>query len=117
VEETKAGREWEYKVVELEKRVMSDYLFDKNGLRKLKKESPMERFAKSRVAAHDRSFNSYEVNKDEVFEDTIEEINKKRLSVTGQGQQQPLQNQPLNREEVWREGQQLIDSIRPEFGE
>lgn len=61
---------------------MDEYLFDRNGQRKFKKDTPMERFAKSRVG-NDRSFNSYEVNKDEVFEDTIEELNKKRLSANG----------------------------------
>lgn len=49
----------------------------------------MERFAKSRVG-NDRSFNSYEVNKDEVFEDTIEELNKKRLSSAGPQKQLDL---------------------------
>lgn len=52
---------------------MNEFLFHKNGERKQKKDSPMERFSKSRVGGldHSRSFNSYEVNKDEVFEDTI----------------------------------------------
>jgi hypothetical protein len=54
-------------VVELEKRVMNDFLFDRNGERKVKKDSPMERFTKSRVNDHNKSFNSYEINKDEVF--------------------------------------------------
>ncbi len=40
---------------------MNLYLFTENGERKFKKESPMERFSKSRISSHknDKSFNSF----------------------------------------------------------
>lgn len=72
VEQVKAGREWEYRVSELERSIMQDFLFE-NGRRKAKKESPMERFSKSRVQPDlNRSFNSYQVTQDEVFEDGLQ---------------------------------------------
>lgn len=76
--ETKAGNEWKYRLLELEQQVMQEYLFDSSGQRKRRKDGHNLHISRSRFNDQSRSFNSYEVTADEVFEDSLDQLVQKR---------------------------------------